>query len=130
MQSNIIKIEPVIWKKKTRCFKYLYSQAQDSNGESFYCSYFYFLGQLIRSYLLWRIYVIGKMKREVENCRKKRFGKMVMNLFPPLLETNVGVPSASTFYLTLQEAVCKIVLNSMVVWQIKIWGAQLHLIFR
>ena len=55
---------------------------------------------------------------------------MVMNLFPPLLETNVGVPSASTFYLTLQEAVCKIVLNSMVVWQIKIWGAQLHLIFR
>ena len=38
--------------------------------------------------------MIGKMKREVENCRKKRFGKMVMNLFPPLLETNVGVPSA------------------------------------
>ena len=70
------------------------------------------------------------MKREVENCIKKRFGKMVMNLFLPLLETNVGVPSASTFYLTLQEAVCKIVLNSMVVWQIKIWGAQLHLIFR
>lgn len=59
----------------------MYSQAQDSNGESFYCSYFYFLGQLTRTYLLWRIYVIGKVKREVENCRKKRFGKMVMSLF-------------------------------------------------
>lgn len=55
---------------------------------------------------------------------------MVMNLFPPLLETNLGVPSVSTFCLTLQEAMCKIVLNSVVVWQIKIWGAQLHLIFR
>ena len=51
---------------------------------------------------------------------------MVMNLFPPLLETNLGVPSVSTFCLTLQEAVCKIVLNSVVVWQIKIQGAQLH----
>ena len=54
------------------CLKYWYPQAHDSKGERFYYSCCYFLGQLKKSCLFWKIYVNGQNEKESRRLQKRK----------------------------------------------------------